>query len=512
MPKYSIRPVSVGALARGKDYSIKDLGGSMAGYTELVSKELGVSLDAGSPNTRYTQLHELSHVQHDLWTPRTIAKKVKKRLGVTLSPAAILAASDARINELLLRKVPDCRDGYVPGPPERLNVSIAGYVSTHAGVCRDAIGDELERRGMLSPELRARIDAEEAKLSSLSESELTVWNVTVPLARKVMAWTEEAESKETGSGGSEKSDTSSSSESEKSDTSGGTPDDSQESPDEHESDGSETADDEPESEDSEESDNEAGSDDGDAGDEDASSEAESDEEIFGEPDMDESECSHAHGNGDGRTDIPWIIPEVVEPELTVRQVAGNRAVTSADSGTSIRWSNLHRISTDGRVFARKTRRPGTLQKGTVLIDVSGSMNIETADIAALVERLPQATIAIYSGDGKRAWIVVVAKNGRRVADIDGPDVPRNGGNTCDGPALLWLSRQDSPRIWICDGFVTGRGDNFIDPAECAAIMQAGQILQVSPSGKIRRELVGAAEYPNIPGVIDAIGRIERRKF
>jgi len=33
------------------------------------------------------------------------------------------------------------------------------------------------------------------------------------------------------------------------------------------------------------------------------------------------------------------------------------------------------------------------------------------------------------------------------------------GNVVDGPALAWLARQPRPRIWFCDGAVTGIGDH-----------------------------------------------------
>ena len=51
---------------------------------------------------------------------------------------------------------------------------------------------------------------------------------------------------------------------------------------------------------------------------------------------------------------------------------------------------------------------------------------------------------------------------------------------CDGPALLWLSRQQGPRLWVCDGAATGAGDHseIWHGEECAAIMQAAGIVQI----------------------------------
>jgi hypothetical protein len=54
-------------------------------------------------------------------------------------------------------------------------------------------------------------------------------------------------------------------------------------------------------------------------------------------------------------------------------------------------------------------------------------------------------------------LLVIAKNGH-FAEIVKATSDFGTGNVIDGPALQWLFRQEAPRIWVSDGFVTGRGD------------------------------------------------------
>ena len=113
---------------------------------------------------------------------------------------------------------------------------------------------------------------------------------------------------------------------------------------------------------------------------------------------------------------------------------------------------------DGAMFGLRRRVAG----GTLLIDMSGSMNITSSQIDAILTYRPAATIAAY-GSEILHWcsgvLVIVARNGRAVD----PEVLRNTigfGNVVDGPALRWLCKQPEPRIWISDGRVTGFGDRM----------------------------------------------------
>lgn len=106
---------------------------------------------------------------------------------------------------------------------------------------------------------------------------------------------------------------------------------------------------------------------------------------------------------------------------------------------------------DGKAWSVKLRR----ETGSILIDVSGSMHLKASQIGRLLENAPLATVANYSSDGHRTGeLHILAQNGRYTSDPQ-----RAGfGNGVDGPALDWLARQPAPRVWICDGIVTGVGD------------------------------------------------------
>jgi len=117
---------------------------------------------------------------------------------------------------------------------------------------------------------------------------------------------------------------------------------------------------------------------------------------------------------------------------------------------------MHRYASDGRIFSTRRRGAG----GTILIDASGSMNIDNAMLAKFVDRAPMATVAIYAGDNIDGGIVIVAKDGKVAEPRDISDCRDDlgCGNVVDGPALDWLGAQPQPRIWVCDGHVTGVDD------------------------------------------------------
>lgn len=109
---------------------------------------------------------------------------------------------------------------------------------------------------------------------------------------------------------------------------------------------------------------------------------------------------------------------------------------------------------DGRAFGQRKRLPG----GTLLIDFSGSMQINSEQIAEVVRQRPAATVATYQGEdgnnaGAEGWLRIIARRGRMEGEIK----HYCGNNLIDGPALDWLGKQARPRAWISDGMVTGIG-------------------------------------------------------
>lgn len=148
---------------------------------------------------------------------------------------------------------------------------------------------------------------------------------------------------------------------------------------------------------------------------------------------------------------------------------------------------IHRLTVDGRVFDQRVKKPG----GTVLVDASGSMDLESSDILAILDAAPGATVAFYDGsadyDNAVGELVVVARNGATAAETDLQ--PRWSGNVVDGPALEWLIQQEEPRLWVCDGGVTGKKD-------ATAPNLTEDAIRIATSGRVRRipDALGAAEW------------------
>lgn len=148
---------------------------------------------------------------------------------------------------------------------------------------------------------------------------------------------------------------------------------------------------------------------------------------------------------------------------------------AAPAGTRI--GSLRRLLTDGRAF-RRTTKP-KIKGGTVLIDASGSMHLETAHLREILAAAPAATVAMYSGDDTTGAVTIIARNGRMATDqqIAERRSEVGQGNIVDGPALEWLAEQQEPRTWICDGLVTGEYDrNTLNlKLEAAIIQRRGRI-------------------------------------
>lgn len=179
--------------------------------------------------------------------------------------------------------------------------------------------------------------------------------------------------------------------------------------------------------------------------------------------------------------------------LTLGKRAG-RGVTRSfrDEGTIP--SAVYRLPVDGRVFTRSRKAVG----GTVLVDASGSMELDSNDLAAIVDAAPAGRVAIYCGAkycGGR--VTIVADNGRRAADRDIQAARIGGCNLIDGPALKWLARQPGPRIWVSDGLVNGHDGRIAHNLlrECADLCrrhgirrvdrphEAADLLRPQPAGK-----------------------------
>jgi hypothetical protein len=155
-------------------------------------------------------------------------------------------------------------------------------------------------------------------------------------------------------------------------------------------------------------------------------------------------------------------------------LGGGRGWRASSEGSVVRY--LARWPVDGAVFRRRARRSG----GSVLVDNSGSMGLELADLDRLLLATPHGMrVAIYSGSGAEGELRVVADGVRRAAP---EHLARfGGGNVVDLPALEWLARQPLPRLWVSDGGVTGVGDrgSLVLKQRCAALCQRARIRRVA---------------------------------
>ena len=166
---------------------------------------------------------------------------------------------------------------------------------------------------------------------------------------------------------------------------------------------------------------------------------------------------HLNRSSDGSA--VWGTMEIVKHKLTKKLPPKINGVAKKKSDIGVNPKAMNRYATDKKIFTSKTKRPG----GTVLIDVSGSMDFYIDDIEELVHTLPAATIAMYSGvdredirykdyDGIIAdntpvgQLQIIARGGKWVENIPS----RGQQNLIDGPALDWLGKQLEPRILVSD--------------------------------------------------------------
>lgn len=178
---------------------------------------------------------------------------------------------------------------------------------------------------------------------------------------------------------------------------------------------------------------------------------------------------------DNEFDVPWGDLEIETPPLTQGLPPHKRKRTKRAADTGVHLSRIHRLLTDERVFRVKGRKK---DGGSLLIDVSGSMDLNSDQVKQMMEAMPSAIIAMYWGEDTSGTLRVIAKNGRCVDD--GDMEPDGGGNIVDGPALEWLCQQQEPRIWVCDGVVTGHDDEC-SPAldrDAERIVAKGRITRI----------------------------------
>jgi hypothetical protein len=169
-------------------------------------------------------------------------------------------------------------------------------------------------------------------------------------------------------------------------------------------------------------------------------------------------------------DHSWLSPLAHQPKGTVRR---SRATTT---GTVMQYPGRLLSDEQRRAFVQRVRYHG----GVVVIDQSGSMDLSSEAVRAVVDRSPDALIVGYShrpGDlGATPNVWVLAERGRVATHCPSGNV----GNGVDGPVLRWAISQRRAKeslIWVTDGQVTDSHDHPDDAlsTECANLVRRHRI-------------------------------------
>jgi hypothetical protein len=189
--------------------------------------------------------------------------------------------------------------------------------------------------------------------------------------------------------------------------------------------------------------------------------------------------------------VRWMTMSIETAPLTrPAKRAPGRKWSSRDEGAIP--TAFHRMVSDGRIFKRPAKRPTAY---TVLIDCSGSMSFTPERLQSFLDAAPASIVALYSGNHSDGVLRIVAK-GRRKADDAYIAAPSGGANGVDGPALRWLASQPGPRIWICDGYVTGVGDGSSPDLsdDARRVAAACGLMQVRNTGEALAVLTGKVRF------------------
>lgn len=186
---------------------------------------------------------------------------------------------------------------------------------------------------------------------------------------------------------------------------------------------------------------------------------------------------------------------------------GVRHESASNTGPVMRYPSRLLTDPQQRAFARTSSRHG----GIVIIDQSGSMDIDERELAVLLRRAPNALVVGYShrpGDGGatvNAWVLA----SRGVVSITCPS--GNVGNGVDGPILRWAieeRRGREPVVWVTDGQVTDSHDHPDEmlSEECARLVLTNQIRMVRELSEVARAFSNRASSSSSRANFGRVGR------
>ncbi len=134
-------------------------------------------------------------------------------------------------------------------------------------------------------------------------------------------------------------------------------------------------------------------------------------------------------------------PRLTPLALTRRPTPRVRRARPTTTGTTMRYPSRLLTDDQRRAFARRA----TVHGGIVVIDQSGSMDIDVETMSTLLRRAPNALVVGYShrpgdhGVTPNAWIL--ANRGSVALTVTSGNI----GNGVDGPRFLALARQTRER-------------------------------------------------------------------
>jgi hypothetical protein len=173
----------------------------------------------------------------------------------------------------------------------------------------------------------------------------------------------------------------------------------------------------------------------------------------------------------------------------------SRRARAATSGTVLRYPGRLVTDSQRRAFGYNARARG----GIVVIDQSGSMDLDAEKLAKLIRRSPDALIVGYShrpgdvGQTANAWLL--ANRGSTASHLPTGNV----GNGVDAPVLRWALKQrrnDEVVVWVTDGQVTDSNDHPDEQLtlECAYLVRRHRIRMTTCLDEANRQLISRAHY------------------
>jgi len=172
-------------------------------------------------------------------------------------------------------------------------------------------------------------------------------------------------------------------------------------------------------------------------------------------------------------------PLVFDESLARRSrpsAASVRVMRPSMTGVAMRYPGRFLTDEHRRAFAQRARRHG----GIVVIDQSGSMDLDGESLRTLLRDAPAALVVGYShrpgdrGATPNVWLLC----DRGTVATTWPS--GNVGNGVDGPVLHWAiaqRRANEPVVWVTDGQVTDSHDHPDEALteECATLVRRHRI-------------------------------------